>query len=44
MRGGFVLHGREFSPLYKNLKPVICRPVMFEHNSVADILTQLTAS
>jgi len=39
----FVLHGREVSPFYKNLKPINRRPAVFEHNPVADILTQLTA-
>jgi len=38
-----VLHGREFSPFYKNLKPVNHRPAVFERNPVADILTQPTA-
>jgi len=38
-----VLHGREVSPFYKNLKPINRRPAVFEHNPVVDILTQLTA-
>ena len=39
-----VLHGREVSPFYNNLKPINRRPAVFKHNPVADILTQLTAS
>jgi len=38
-----VLHGREFSPFYKNLKPINRRPAVFEHDPVADIVTRLTA-
>ena len=34
VRGGYVLHGREVSPFYKNLKPVNNRPAVVVHSSV----------